>query len=199
MTTLVRDTRQTILGFAAELFRKQGYGATTMGQVAELTGISKGNLTYHFPSKQALFEEVHAAAESYLRDRLIGRSFDEATDALAGLEVFTRRVRRWCIDPDGHFVGCLFTNLAVETQHSDAAIGQLARGALVGFKELLAERFAIAQAAGEIRQDLDATHLARMFFWMYEGALTLSRALNDPGEYDAFRASLRTWLSPVHS
>jgi hypothetical protein len=31
---------------------------------------------------------------------------------------------------------------------------------------------------------------------MYEGSLTLSRALDDPAEYDAFRATLRPWLSP---
>lgn len=196
MTTLVRDTRQTILVVAAELFRKQGYGATSMGQVAEQAGISKGNLTYHFPSKQAMCEEVTAVAEAYVRERLITRSFEEAPDALAGLEDFTRRIRRWCLDADGHFVGCLFTNLAVETRHSDTAIGQLGRNALVGFRDLLAEHFERGQAMGQMRTDMSAATLARMFFWNYEGALTLARAMDDPAEYESFRASLRDWLAP---
>lgn len=196
MTTTVRDTRQTIMAEAFELFRKQGYAGTSMGQVAEAVGISKGNLTYHFPSKQALFEAVDAYAEGYVRERLIARSFDEATEAIAGLEDFCRRIRRWGIDLDGHFVGCIFTNVAVETQHSDAAVGQLARETLNTFRRDLVERFQRAQAAGEIRNDQDAGQLARMFFWMYEGALTISRATDDPAEYDAFRFSLRAWLTP---
>jgi len=168
-----------------------------MAQVAEAVGISKGNLTYHFPSKQALFEAVNAMAASYVQERLIARSFDEAPEAIAGLEDFCRRIRRWGIDPDEHFVGCIFTNVAVETQHSDAAVGQLARATLASFKAALAERFVRAQAAGEIRQDQDAEMLARMFFWMYEGALTISRATDSPAEYDAFRFSLRAWLTPA--
>ena len=38
MTVTTRDTRQTIVIAAADLFRKQGYAATTMQQVAELSG-----------------------------------------------------------------------------------------------------------------------------------------------------------------
>jgi TetR/AcrR family transcriptional repressor of nem operon len=197
MTTVTRDTRQTILAEAFELFRKQGYAGTSMGQVAEAVGISKGNLTYHFPSKQALYEAVNAFAAAYVHERLIARSFDEAAEAIAGLEDFCRRIRRWGIDPDEHFVGCIFTNVAVETQHSDPAVGKLARRTLQGFSDALTERFAIAQANGEIRNDQDAAQLARMFFWMYEGALTISRASDSPAEYDAFRFSLRAWLTPT--
>jgi TetR/AcrR family transcriptional repressor of nem operon len=196
MATVARDTRQTILAEAFELFRKQGYAATTMGQVAEAVGISKGNLTYHFASKQALFEAVNAFGAAYVHERLIARSFDEASEAIAGLEDFCRRIRRWGIDAEDHFVGCIFTNVAVETQQSDQAVGQLARRTLKGFADALTARFEAAQAAGEIRQDQDAGQLARMFFWMYEGALTISRASDNPAEYDAFRFSLRAWLTP---
>jgi hypothetical protein len=94
------------------------------------------------------------------------------------------------------FVGCVFTNIAVETQHSDPAIGQLARAALTEFKAILAQRFAEGQAKGEIRSVRTATELAQAFFWAYEGALILSRALNDPAEYDAFCASSKDWLRP---
>jgi AcrR family transcriptional regulator len=167
-----------------------------MQQVAEVTGISKGNLTYHFPSKQALFEEVHREATAYVRDRLLARSFDEAADAIAGVSDFTRRLRRWLLDDAGRFVGCLFTNLAVETQHSDPAVANLARATLDELRNALAERLAAGQRRGEVRADLAPEPLSRSFFWMYEGALVLSRAMNDPAEYDAFRDHARAWLAP---
>lgn len=196
MTTATRDTRQTIIAGAAELFRKQGFASTTMQQVAEVTGISKGNLTYHFPSKQALFEEVHAMMVAYVKERVIARSFAEAPDALAGMEGFLGRLRRWMIEEDGHFVGCPFTNIAVETQRSDPAIASLTRQTLVELKALLATQLAEGQAQGHVRTDYEPEQLSHAFFWMYEGALALSRAMDDPTEYDAFRAHLRSWLAP---
>ena len=196
MTTTTRDTRQTIVIAAADLFRKQGYAATTMQQVAEVTGISKGNLTYHFPSKQALYEEVHRQVVDYLMERILNRSFAEAPDARQAVAEMTRRLRRWFLSDDGHFVGCIFTNLAIETQHSDRAVGTLAMSALATFKTVLAERFAEAQARGEIRTDRSAADIAQAFFWAYEGSLALSRAMNDPAEYDAFCRLTHEWLAP---
>ena len=196
MTVTTRDTRQTIVIAAADLFRKQGYAATTMQQVAEVTGISKGNLTYHFPSKQALYEEVHRQVVAYLMDRILNRSFEEAPDGRRAVSEMTRRLRRWFLSDEGHFVGCIFTNLAIETQHSDRAVGQLAMSALATFKSVLAQRFAEAQARGEIRTDRSAAELAQAFFWAYEGALALSRAMNDPAEYDAFCVFAQDWLAP---
>lgn len=195
MAIAVRDTRQTILEAAAELFRKQGYAATTVQQVAELTGISKGNLTYHFASKRALFEAMHELGVAYVRDRVLIRSFNEAATFHQGLADFTRRLRRLLLDSEGRFVGCLFTNIAVETRHSDPAIADQAGQALVAFRLALAEFVAHAQEAGEIRRDLPASEVARTFFWLYEGALTLARAFDDVGEYDRFCDLIGDWFA----
>lgn len=188
------DTRQRIVLAGAELFRKQGYSATTIAQVAEATGLSKGNLTYHYANKQALYREVHDLAIRLVRERE-QRSFAEAPDTVTAIEEFCRRLRRLLIDEEGRFVGCLFTNVAIETQHSDTAIAEYARSALSEFKSRMTVRLAEGQARGQVRDDLDAHALARQYFWMYEGALVLARAQDDPAEYDAFRAGLRRWLA----
>ena len=72
---------------------------------------------------------------------------------------------------------------------------RLARSALTDFKAYLAERFAEGQARGEVRVDRTAEELSRAFFWAYEGALTLSRAMDDPAEYDAFALHAQSWLT----
>lgn len=58
-------TKQAILAAALELFREQGYEATTMRMVAEAAGVSLGNAYYYFASKdqllQAFYGEVHEA------------------------------------------------------------------------------------------------------------------------------------------
>jgi len=43
---------------ALELFSTQGYGATSMRQVSEKSGLSVGNLYHHFGSKEAIFQRL---------------------------------------------------------------------------------------------------------------------------------------------
>jgi TetR/AcrR family transcriptional repressor of nem operon len=194
MVTAAKDTRQTILDAAFDLFRKQGYAATTVQQVAEAASISKGNLTYHFPSKRDLYAAVNNLGATFLRERLMTQSFAEATDTCSGIATFLKRVRRWMLDEQGHFVGCLFTNIAVEAQHSDRESATLARQTLIELKDHLAAYLLQGQERGDIRRDRDAAELARGFFWMYEGAVTLSRVNDAPAEFDAFCVIGPQWL-----
>jgi len=41
-----------------ELFSNQGFRSTTMRQIAELSGLSVGNLYHHFPNKEAIFQRL---------------------------------------------------------------------------------------------------------------------------------------------
>lgn len=43
---------------ALELFSSQGFGATSMRQIADTSGLSMGNLYHHFPSKESLFQQL---------------------------------------------------------------------------------------------------------------------------------------------
>jgi AcrR family transcriptional regulator len=48
--------RAQILAAAAELFSRRGYQGVTVDAIARQAGISKGNLYWHFRSKQEIFE-----------------------------------------------------------------------------------------------------------------------------------------------
>ncbi len=49
-----RDTRNHILEVAAAAFAERGFAGTSLNQVLRDSGISKGALYFHFPSKEAL-------------------------------------------------------------------------------------------------------------------------------------------------
>lgn len=79
-------TKERIVAAALDLFRRDGYEATTMRAVAEAAGVSLGNAYYYFASKdlllQAFYREVHEAhvaaagpvleRETSLHARLLG-------------------------------------------------------------------------------------------------------------------------------
>jgi AcrR family transcriptional regulator len=69
-------TRQRILEVARTLFAREGFDGTSIRDVTGRAGVNLGAVTYHFGSKQALYE---ATIRSFI-DPLRGR-FDEAAAA----------------------------------------------------------------------------------------------------------------------
>jgi AcrR family transcriptional regulator len=52
------ETRQQILDAAQMLFAQHGYEATSVAQICDAAGLSKGAFYHHFPTKQMLFLEL---------------------------------------------------------------------------------------------------------------------------------------------
>lgn len=51
-------SRSQILDAALKLFSHRGYGATSVRDIAEEAGLSKGNVYHHFPDKEAIFRAL---------------------------------------------------------------------------------------------------------------------------------------------
>lgn len=52
------NTRQKIVDTAIKSFNKKGYGHVSLQDLAKEMGISRGNLSYHFPEKSDLLPEI---------------------------------------------------------------------------------------------------------------------------------------------
>jgi AcrR family transcriptional regulator len=51
-------SREQILNAALKLFSHRGYGATSVRDIAEEAGLSKGNVYHHFPDKETIFRAL---------------------------------------------------------------------------------------------------------------------------------------------
>jgi TetR/AcrR family transcriptional regulator len=63
-TRIQQKNFEVILDAALEVFSQQGFRGATLDQIAEVAGLSKPNLLYYFPSKEA----IHVALLSDLLD-----------------------------------------------------------------------------------------------------------------------------------
>lgn len=77
--------RDIIIEAAAKQFAKHGYDATTMRNIASLTGILPGSMYYYFSSKEELFAAVHEKAINHICTGVI-RMIDPAADPWMRLE-----------------------------------------------------------------------------------------------------------------
>lgn len=87
-----RDTRTLLLAAARPLFARQGFAGTSVREITRAAGVNLGAVTYHFGSKQALYEEVLARAARPLVEAVGGPEGAGASgrDATDGIEAALR-------------------------------------------------------------------------------------------------------------
>lgn len=80
-----RQTRETIATAAADLFRRNGFDAVTVDDVALAADVSRQTVFNYFPSKEAMVfdrePEIEAALIAAVRDRAPGTSLAQAFHA----------------------------------------------------------------------------------------------------------------------
>lgn len=79
-----QTSRERIIEAAYRLFYTKGYNQTSFADVADQVGISKGNLHYHFHSKDDLLETVIALRKQQISEQLAlwDEEFPDAKDKL---------------------------------------------------------------------------------------------------------------------
>ncbi|WP_212523904.1 TetR family transcriptional regulator C-terminal domain-containing protein [Actibacterium sp. MT2.3-13A] len=88
-TRIQRKNITAILEAALEVFSQYGFRGATLDQIAQASGLSKPNLLYYFPSKEA----IHAALLAQLLDTWLDplRALDPAGDPRQELLAYVRR------------------------------------------------------------------------------------------------------------
>ncbi len=80
---------ETILEAALDVFSAHGFRGATLDQIAEVAGLSKPNLLYYFPSKDAIHRTLLTRLLSTWLDPL--RDMDAAGDPVAEVMGYVRR------------------------------------------------------------------------------------------------------------
>ena len=88
-TRIQQKNSETILEAALEVFSTYGFRGATLDQIADVAGLSKPNLLYYFPSKEAMHQALlERLLETWL-DPL--REMDEAGDPVAEILAYVGR------------------------------------------------------------------------------------------------------------
>lgn len=73
--------RDDVLRAAAQVFMDKGYGATSINQIAEHMGSTKGKLYYYYSSKYELYLDIHVTALRMATERcLVARDRETSPD-----------------------------------------------------------------------------------------------------------------------
>jgi len=165
-------TRARIIRAAADLFHKQGVGATSPDQVIEASETGKGQFYHYFKSKEGL---VHEVLQAYLDDIAKGtaplsyeiNSWEDLESwFFSNIELQKRfRMTR----------GCPFGTIGNEVTENDELIRQDLSLIFEVVKNKLAAFFIKEKATGRLSQDANEEQLANFCIATTQGAMLLGK------------------------
>ena len=184
------QTRQEIIRKAAPIFNQRGYNGAALSDLMQATGLEKGGIYRHFPSKEALAAEAFDYAWG---ETLNARIHD--LDAIANTvdrlkQLVANFIERRGIIPGG----CPLLNTAVDTDDGNPVLRKRARKALRHWRSYIIEVIRAGIHARQIRPDVEAKRVATLIISFLEGAFMVYRLERTEESLRAVQAHLDSYL-----
>jgi AcrR family transcriptional regulator len=181
-----------VLAGAMHAFRRKGYAAVSIRDLAEATGLKAGSIYNSYGDKAGLFEAAFSHYNRAVLQRRIARHAGMAA-GLAGLRSLFLSLLH---EPNGESFGCLITNAAIEFGGAGAPPSGVTEG-LTALLEVFCARLSAAKAQGILHANFDPAATAQRLLALYQGVLVLIRAGHDNAvlerliddEFDTLRSS----------
>lgn len=191
-----RNTRQEIIDKALKLFSVKGYYNTSIGDILEATGLTKGGLYGHFGSKEALWEATYDEAVR-IWSEIVFKDTRGIADPLERLGCMVENDMRDYLGKDIFPGGCFFLNMLVELSgQSEGMKNRIWRG-LDGFSKLMASCLREAEHKGIIKPGLDHTEISAFFIIVLNGAAALYAATREPLVWQRTIRQLHSYLNQL--
>jgi TetR/AcrR family transcriptional regulator, cholesterol catabolism regulator len=145
----VTASQETIVAAAAGLFRRKGFAATTMRDIADAVGLSKAGVYHHYQSKEQLLKDVFDTGTQALMAQLRDVQERDLTP-VEKLELFVR-TRMEAISSHQDMLTVIWQERpTIDGATFGAVVAELER-----YRAGVTELIEAAQAAGELRDDVD--------------------------------------------
>lgn len=179
-------TRQLIIDKAISLFNTQGYRATSISDITQATGTTKGAIYANFSNK----EEVAVAAFEYAIEivlKEVRNCVKAAPDAPRKLEAILSYYGDYIANPPIPG-GCPVLNTAVEADDNYPLLRTKVVRLIALLKDSLRQIVHRGMVEKQLKPDLDVEGFVMLFYASIEGAIMVSRV---EGDKESFRDMAR--------
>ena len=181
-------TKQMVIEKSATLFNQKGFAGTSMQDIMEVTGLSKGGLYGNFKTKEdiavAAFDQavITVWGEIKLRTKVIDNTLDKLK---AVVYFYKERI----LDPpiEG---GCPIQNTAIDADDGNPALREKVRHMIDLWRENIRKNLHNGMKRGEVKLEINAADFAIQFVATLEGGIMLSNLYKDVHCFDVIARQL---------
>ena len=191
------NTRERLLDAAAKEILENGFRAASLDAILSRTGVTKGALYHHFPSKKdlglAVIDEVYRPAALAPWLKRLADCDDPVTAITDMLQVkssscsATRSVR----------CGCPMNNLAQEMASVDEDFRLKVESVFHDWRTAIADALERGKAEGFVRDNLDTMKAATFITCVIEGAVGAAKNSRQPEIVADCMETLQTFIQTV--
>lgn len=178
--TKAEQTRQLIIKKTAPIFNKKGYAGTSLSDITNATGLTKGSIYGNFLNK----EEVGLAVFKYNTKELsknteawISKKNNAYEKLIAFLDFYRHNWKYVCDNG-----GCPYLNSAVESDDAMPAMKVLVRSTFEKWEDYISEIIDEGINTGIFLNDLKVVEYSKSFIMMIEGGILLAKISDDPAD-----------------
>ncbi len=173
-------TKQFIVERTAPVFNEKGYSGTSLSDLENATGLTKGSIYGNFENKDevalAAFDYNFNRVTLYIKDKIV------ATDnSIERLLVYPKVYRDFLKIP---FLkpGCPILNTSTEADDTHPKLREKASNALAFWKTSIENQVKRGIERGEIKADTNPTEFAVILMSLIEGSIMQAKVTGRPTE-----------------
>lgn len=107
---------ESILDHALSLFRSRGYKSTSMADIGKASGLLKGSIYHHFPSKEAILSQALDRLSGHFEKQIFSLAQDESMTEKQRLDAMVSAM-------EGYFIknkACVMAHVSMEAMEDTA-------------------------------------------------------------------------------
>jgi len=189
--------KERIIEESLKLFSVKGYTSTSMTDIIEAVGTSKGGFYNHFKSKEQLFREMLSTARKIWRERNLYKIDDEPRPLLKIQKLLENYRDRYLADSKNFPGGCIFVNLAVELSDQAPDLAKEVSTGFVRLGKMIKRLLDDEKKSGGISKSVDTENASNMIFSGLLGACVLYTSDKSKKRLNSTITSLIAYLQSI--
>jgi len=173
-------TQEKILNITQHMVLQKGFSGTSIDEIIDQAGITKGGFFYHFKGKSDLAMRLitrYFKQDDAFFQSLFDRADSLSEDPLQQLLIFMKLFSEAMADLEDTHPGCLVASFTYESHQFDDHVRQLMAQGVLNWRTMFSSRFETILKTHPAKIDTRAEQLADMLTSIIEGGIVVSRVL----------------------
>ena len=188
------NTRREIINKSLMLFSVKGYFNTSINDILEETGLTKGGIYGHFNNKEEIWNAAYQEAASIWK-KIIFKDLKPVTDPLTRIEMLIEHDMRDYIGTNVFPGGCFFLNMLVDLSGQSKEMSDFVWNGFEGIMRIIESWIEEADKLNMLKPDLNCKEISKFIVISLNGTAALYAATKDRSLWQTTISQLKQYIS----